>query len=130
MYKISRAGRRTLLSVTLCASVAVAGCAPTFNNHGYIPPQDQLDEIKVGSDTRDTVAGKVGVPTSAGVLNNSGYYYVRMRTKTIGPLAPREIDRQVVAISFSSNGVVQNVERFGLEQGRVVQLRVRRAGFF
>lgn len=125
MEIISQTGKRALQAAALCAAVAVAGCAPSYKNHGYIPPQDQLDEIKIGTDTRETVAGKVGVPTSSGVLDNSGYYYVRMRTRTIGPLPTREIDRQVVAISFSDRGVVQNVERFGLEQGRVVQLQRR-----
>ena len=48
-----------------------------------------------------------------------------MRTRTVGPLAPQEIDRQVVAISFSDRGVVQNVERFGLEKGQVVPLTRR-----
>ena len=48
-----------------------------------------------------------------------------MRQRVIGPLAPKEIDRQVVAISFSDNGVVTNVERFGLERGRVVPLSRR-----
>ncbi len=48
-----------------------------------------------------------------------------MRTRTVGPLAPKEIDRQVVAISFSDTGVVENVERFGLERGQVVPLSRR-----
>ena len=96
------AGLRTGLCGVLM--VAIAGCAPTFRNHGYIPPADELALIEVGQDTRASVEEKVGVPVSSGVLGDSGYYYVRMRTRTLGPLAPREIDRQVVAISFSSAG--------------------------
>ena len=38
---------------------------------------------------------------------------------------PQEIDRQVVAVSFDANGVVANIERFGLERGRVVTLSRR-----
>jgi len=38
---------------------------------------------------------------------------------------PREIDRQLVAISFDTRGVVQNVERFTLEDGRVVAISRR-----
>lgn len=112
-------------SVAVLALTSVAACAPSFRNHGYIPPQEDLELIEVGADTRETVADKVGVPASSGVLSNSGYYYVRMRTRTVGPLAPKEIDRQVVAISFSDTGVVENVERFGLERGQVVPLSRR-----
>lgn len=118
--------RRSVRQVTtVLALIGLTACAPQFRNHGYIPPSEDLDQIEVGSDTRDSVASKVGVPASAGVLNESGYYYVRMRTRTIGPLAPQEIDREVVAISFSSAGVVENVERFGLERGQVVPLSRR-----
>ncbi|MEM6941066.1 MAG: outer membrane protein assembly factor BamE [Pseudomonadota bacterium] len=114
---------RPLLVAVMC--LGMAACSPQFRNHGYIPPEEALQEISVGEDTRETVATKVGVPASSGVLNDSGYYYVRMRTRTIGPLPTQEIDRQVVAISFSEAGVVQNVERFGLERGQVVPLSRR-----
>jgi outer membrane protein assembly factor BamE (lipoprotein component of BamABCDE complex) len=111
--------------VAMLALIGLAACSPQFRNHGYIPPAEDLEQIAVGSDTRETVAEKVGVPASSGVLTDGGYYYVRMRTRTVGPLAPKEIDREVVAISFADNGVVRNVERFGLERGQVVPLSRR-----
>ncbi|MEM9968566.1 MAG: outer membrane protein assembly factor BamE [Pseudomonadota bacterium] len=117
---------RTWVKAAICASlIGAAGCVPQFRNYGYIPSETELQEIEVGRDNRQSVAEKVGIPTSAGMLNDSGYYYVRARTRTVGPLAPREIERQVVAISFASSGVVQNVERFGLERGQVVTLSRR-----
>jgi len=125
MRNSSRFRRSVLRGVAVLALAGVAGCSPQFRNHGYIPPQDELEQVVVGSDTRESVAEKVGVPASSGVLNDGDYYYVRMRTRTLGPLAPQEIDRQVVAISFSDTGVVQNVERFGLERGQVVPLSRR-----
>jgi outer membrane protein assembly factor BamE (lipoprotein component of BamABCDE complex) len=109
----------------LCTGLTLGACAPQFSTHGYIPPAEDLALIEVGSDTKDTVAEKIGVPQSSGVLTNSGYYYVKMRKRSIGPLAPEEVEREVLAISFSDNGVVQNVERFGLERGRVVPLERR-----
>jgi outer membrane protein assembly factor BamE (lipoprotein component of BamABCDE complex) len=118
-------GVKAMRAAVLCAAVGLAACSPTYRNHGYIPPADALEQIVVGDDTRESVAEKVGVPSSSGVLNDGGYYYVRMRTRAIGPLAPEEIDRQVVAISFSSAGVVQNIETFGLEDGIVVPLQRR-----
>ena len=118
-----RFGRAWGLGMLVCLSLAA--CAPQFTNHGYIPPEDELALIEVGSDTRESVAEKLGVPASSGVLNEGGYYYVRMRTRAVGPFAPQEIDRQVLAISFSEAGIVQNVERFGLERGQVVALERR-----
>lgn len=125
MRNIRRPDFGVFKAAALVLVLGVAGCAPQFHNYGYVPPEEDLEQIEVGSDTRESVAEKVGVPASSGVLDNSGYYYVRMRTRTIGPLAPEEIDRQVVAISFSDSGIVENVERFGLERGQVVPLSRR-----
>lgn len=116
---------RVTQAATLVAFLTLAGCSPQYKNHGYIPPEEDLALIQVGSDTRESVAEKVGVPTSAGVLNNSGYYYVKTQKRAVGPFASKEVDRQVVAISFAENGVVTNVERFGLERGQVVPISRR-----
>lgn len=106
-------------------SLTLSACAPTFRNHGYIPPQEDLDALVVGIDTRASVEESVGPPSSGGVLNDGGYYYVRSRVRTFGPTAPKEIERQVLAISFDGDGLVSNIERFGLEDGHVVPLARR-----
>jgi outer membrane protein assembly factor BamE (lipoprotein component of BamABCDE complex) len=126
MIRITTGSRRRIVqAAALVVFLSAAACSPQFRNHGYVPLQEDLDQIKVGSDTRESVAEKVGVPSSGGVLDDSGYYYVRMRTRTIGPLAKQQIEREVVAISFATSGVVQNIERFGMERGQVVPLSRR-----
>lgn len=105
--------------------LAMAACAPIERNHGYVPAESELATVEVGRDTRETVAEKVGRPTASGLLNDEGWYYVQSRYRTFGPRQPEEIDRQVVAISFNAAGRVTNVERFGLEEGRVVALSRR-----
>lgn len=115
--------RRLLLGVVLCS--AMSACTAQYVNHGYIPPAEDLDQIVVGVDTRSSVEEIIGTPSTAGVVNDSGFYYVRSRRRTIGALAPKVIERQVLAISFDTAGVVTNVERFGLERGQVVPLARR-----
>ncbi|AXI46217.1 outer membrane protein assembly factor BamE [Sulfitobacter sp. SK012] len=116
------------VTVTLAALVvvgALSACSPRFQNHGYIPEPEELELIVVGVDTRSSVEETVGVPTSAGILNDSGYYFVRSRMRSVAFLEPKVIEREVLAISFDTNGVVANVERFGLERGQVVPLARR-----
>ena len=105
--------------------LGVAGCSATFQNHGYAPSETDLAEVVIGVDTADTVAQAVGRPTSTGILEGAGWYYSQSRWRHYAFKAPKVIDRQVVAISFDDNGVVQNVERFTLEDGRVVPLTRR-----
>ncbi len=105
--------------------VMAAGCAAVYRNHGYVPADTELALLEVGVDTRDTVAATVGRPSTGGLLNDVGWFYVQSRWKHYGALPPREEDRQIVAITFNEAGVVENIERFGLEQGRVVALSRR-----
>lgn len=116
-------GLRLILGVL--ALTALAACAATFRNHGYIPPDEDLANIVVGVDTRDSVAASVGRPGVSGIIDASGWYYVRSRFRTFATRAPEEIDRQVLAISFDGAGVVSNIELFGLERGQVVRLSRR-----
>lgn len=126
---MKQATRTMRLAACACAFVALSACGgtlgATFRNHGYIPPEEVLQDVIVGVDTRDTVASSIGRPGVSGILDESGWYYIRSRYRNFAFYAPEEIDRQVLAISFDNNGVVTNIERFGLERGRIVPLARR-----
>lgn len=107
------------------AMALLTACTPLYRNHGYVPVDDDLALIEVGVDTRDTVAEKVGRPSTLGLLNDTGWYYVQSRWETLGPRAAKEVDRQVVAITFTPEGTVTDVGRYGLEDGQVVTISRR-----
>ncbi len=117
--------RSGLVMLAAVAGLSLAGCTPVFQNHGYVPADEELALIEVGKDSRETVAATLGRPSSEGLLNDVGWFYVQSRWKHFGALSPKEIDRQVVSITFGEDGVVKNVERFGLEKGNVVALSRR-----
>ncbi|MDO5705143.1 MAG: outer membrane protein assembly factor BamE [Paracoccus sp. (in: a-proteobacteria)] len=111
--------------VLIVALLALAACAPIFRNHGYVPPPEDLEQIVVGQTTVDMLDTMIGRPSAQGLLTGAGWYYVGSRWRDFGPMPSQEVERQVVAISFAPSGVVTNVERFGLERGRVVVLSRR-----
>lgn len=117
--------RRQLLGFALVAPLGLAACQATYRNHGYVPPDEQLAQVVVGQTAQSELEGLIGRPSAQGLLTGSAWYYVGSRWEFYGPREPREIDRQVVAVSFSEGGTVANVERFGLERGRVVVLSRR-----
>ncbi|MBS9716350.1 outer membrane protein assembly factor BamE [Pseudohalocynthiibacter aestuariivivens] len=122
MSNISTLMKSVMIGLVL---LALGACAATYRNHGYIPTDGELDLILVGVDTRETVASSVGRPTSTGVLADGGWYYAQSRWRHHLYKAPQEIERQLVAISFDGDGVVENIERFALEDGQVVTLSRR-----
>ncbi len=114
---------RLALGLILC--LGLGACSSTFRNHGYVPTEAELGEIQVGRDTRDSVADKIGRPAAGGVVRDDVWYYVQSRVETYAYRAPHVIERQVLAVSFSNAGTVRNIERFGLEDGRVITLNRR-----
>ncbi|MAU53869.1 MAG: cell envelope protein SmpA [Roseovarius sp.] len=116
---------RLTRGLALCAFLAVASCAAIYQNHGYIPPEEDLQNLIVGVDTRATVDDLIGPPTLAGMSEEGDYYYVRSRKRTFGMFRPREVERQVLAISFNDDDTIANIERFGLQDGRIVPLEQR-----
>lgn len=111
--------------VVLALVVTLAACSPVYRNHGYVPAEDELALVEVGVDTLETVAQKIGRPSTGGLLNNEGWYYVQSRYRHFGPREPKEVERQVVAVTFNEAGVVENIARFGLEDGKVVEISRR-----
>jgi len=114
--------KRGVLALVL---LTLVGCTAVYRNHGYGPTDNELQDITVGVSTRDSVAEAIGRPSARGVIKDGGWYYVRSRWKHFGMKEPQEVDRQVVAISFDKAGVVSNVERFTLQDGRVIALSRR-----
>jgi outer membrane protein assembly factor BamE (lipoprotein component of BamABCDE complex) len=117
--------RLCLRAGLLVVLLAVAACTPIYQNHGYVPSDEELKLIEVGKDSRETVGATLGRPSATGLLNDVGWFYVQSRWQTRGGFEPKEIDRQVVSITFDDEGVVENVERFGLEDGKVVAISRR-----
>lgn len=111
--------------LALVLVLGLSACAATYRNHGYVPSDDELSEIVVGVDTRDSVEDVIGEPSAAGILDSSGYYYVKSRVRHFGALRPKEVEREVLAISFDDSGTVQNIERFSLADGKIVPLSRR-----
>ena len=112
------------LAAILCGFLAVA-CAPTVQVHGYVPPQADIARIRPGVDNTAAVQQILGLPSSSGVLRDSAWYYVQSTIENYTYHAPKVVDRTVVAVNFDNRGVVRDVKRYGLADGRVVNLETR-----
>lgn len=112
-------------AIVALATATLTACSAIYQKHGYVPTEEQLAEVVVGVDTKDSVAESIGVPTASGVLNDGGYYYVSTLMRTRGAGATKPVSRSLVAINFDSRQVVSGVERYSLEDGRAIPLERR-----
>lgn len=120
-------GKRTGTKLVLLAATCLAlmSCAERFRSHGYVPSEDDLQQVVVGVDTRASVEDLIGVPTTSGVLNEGGFYYIESDVRHYAWKKPEMINREIVAISFGPGQVVSNIERYGLQDGNVVPISRR-----
>ncbi|WGW02759.1 outer membrane protein assembly factor BamE [Tropicibacter oceani] len=118
-------GAKARTGVAVLVLVGLGACTTQYRNHGFVPPEDELQQIVPGVDTRASVEELIGVPTTSGVRNEGGYYYISSQVKHFAWQRPEVVDRTVVEISFTDAGVVENITTYGLEDGRVVPLTRR-----
>jgi outer membrane protein assembly factor BamE (lipoprotein component of BamABCDE complex) len=111
--------RQIMMGVVI---LIIAGCTTQFRNQGYIPTKEEISALVVGVDTRDSVFDALGKPTTYGVLQEDQAYYVRSRFERIGASAPKEVERQVLALAFDQDGVLTALGQYSLTDGQVVVL--------
>jgi outer membrane protein assembly factor BamE (lipoprotein component of BamABCDE complex) len=116
--------RRTATALVL-GGLILAACAPTRQVHGYIPPPADIARITPGSDDAASVEETLGRPSSSGLLSDSAWYYVQSVIENYTYNPPRVVDRTVLAVNFDQNGIVTDITRYGLRDGRIVDLTNR-----
>ncbi|MCA0940675.1 outer membrane protein assembly factor BamE [Salipiger pacificus] len=107
------------------AALGLSACSAQYQTHGYVPREDDLQQIVPGIDTRATVEDVIGVPSASGVRDAGGYYYIESQVRSFAWQEPEVIDREVLAITFDGQGVVNNISRYDLEDGNVVPITRR-----
>lgn len=112
-------------AILIAALGGLAACTAQYTTHGYTPSESDLQQIVPGIDTRGTVEDVIGVPTTSGVLNQGGFYYISTEVREFAWQAPKITDREILAITFDDAGVVDNITRYGLEDGNVVPISRR-----
>jgi outer membrane protein assembly factor BamE (lipoprotein component of BamABCDE complex) len=105
------------------AALGLGACEPVYTNHGFTPQLQQLETVSAGLDTRSSVLAKLGQPSASGAFDSANWYYVASRMQKNLFYAPEVVERTVVAIRFDEAGLVERVDRFALEDGRVIDLK-------
>ena len=103
-------------------ALGLSSCAAQVSNHGNTVEPDRVGQIVPGVSSRQDVEVLLGSPSSVSVLDGQEWYYIGSRSRSIAFLEPNVLERQVLAITFNPDGIVQSVDALGAENGRKVQL--------
>ena len=114
--------RKAVIVSVLSSAMGLSACTPIEYNHGYLPIAAEVNAVAVGSDTKETVLARLGEPTSKGVQGDNAWYYVSYTERRLAFLKPQITRREILAITYGASGKVAAIDRYGLENGVVVDL--------
>jgi outer membrane protein assembly factor BamE (lipoprotein component of BamABCDE complex) len=100
--------------------LTLAACAPTLVVQGYVPDEETLASVQQGVDTKDAVVNKLGSPSTIATFDDDTWIYVNKRSEVFAFFEPTVLSQNVVAINFDPEGRVEEIRRFTLEDGRLI----------
>ena len=100
----------------------ILGCSEQYSKHGYIPSEEELASVSILQDDKNTVIKKLGTPSIGGVLSDGNIYFVQSKFIKNSIRVSKLIDRQVLVLSFDDKGKLDNIQKFGIDKGKIVIL--------
>ena len=100
-----------------------SGCAnDTFLVHnGNMPSSEKTSEIKQGQ-TMSEVESVLGSPSAVTSFDGKTWIYMSSTLKKVAFFKPKEINREILAISFNDNGKVSEIQNYDLQDGRQISI--------
>ena len=112
-------------TLIMLIALSVSGCTAIYRDHGYLPAEGDLEQVVVGVDNRSTVQEVLGSPIGSGVLDDGAIFYLSTKVKHYAFYEPKVVEREMLVVSFDTDDQVENIEKFGLKDGRVITLSRR-----
>lgn len=106
--------------IGLAALLALGACEPKTAIRGNLPRDSQLDQIRVGQDSKNRVRDVLGTPSTIGTFDQDVWYYMSQTTEQWAFLEPEIVDHKILALYFDGNGRLQNMVTYTEEDLRDV----------
>ena len=97
-------------------------CSGIKSNNGYMPVQDNVNQLKVNKTSLSFVKSRLGEP--ALILGNKEpiFIYSSQVTNRILFFEPKVISRDVLVLYFNKKKKLNKVEKFNLKDGKSFQI--------
>ena len=108
------------------AAASLSACAPINSYSGFQAIESDPKDVKVGTDTKSTVRGRLGSPSATGTFDPNTWFYMNQMKSRVAFKRPEVISRNVVAITFNKDSeAVESVNNYTLKDGKVVAFNGR-----
>ena len=113
-----------LLPLPLLLSTAIlTACSPTEAIRGNIVEDYRMAEVVPGVSSRTNVLQSLGSPTTVAPFDDNVWYYIGQKTEKTGIFDPKEVDKKIVVVAFSQDGIVETIEKVDAASMNVPHVR-------
>jgi outer membrane protein assembly factor BamE (lipoprotein component of BamABCDE complex) len=114
-----KAQRHVVLAAVLLAASLTSACSSVITKHGHQFQESDIQQLQPGM-SQEQVKLTLGTPTTtSSVGTGDAFYYISNTTSQTAFMAPKEIDRRVLAVYFTRSGSLERVAEYGLKDGKV-----------
>ena len=118
--------RRAAYAIVAVSLLSTAACAPITSYSGFQAIESDPKDVKVGTDTKSTVRGKLGSPSATSTFDPNVWFYMNQVKQRVAFRRPTVIARNVTAITFNKeNEQVASVNNYTLKDGKVIAFNGR-----
>jgi outer membrane protein assembly factor BamE (lipoprotein component of BamABCDE complex) len=118
--------RRAAYAVIAASLLSTAACAPITSYSGFQAIESDPKDVKVGTDTKSTVRGKLGSPSATSTFDPNVWFYMNQVKQRVAFRRPTIVQRNVTAITFNKESEqVESVNNYTLKDGKVIAFNGR-----
>ena len=108
------------------ATASLSACAPIASYSGFQAIESDPKDVKVGTDTKSTVRGRLGSPSATGAFDSNTWFYMNQLKSRVAFKRPEVIARNITEITFDKDSeLVQSVNTLTLKDGKVIAFNGR-----
>ena len=118
----TRIARGAALGAALIAAALLASCSPMRSSNGYVPDAELVQKVRPGVHDKESIAELLGSPTSIAQFEPEVWYYVKRESERLAFFEENVTEQKVVAVKVNEAGIVSDIQQYGLEDGREIEL--------
>ncbi len=105
--------------------LALSGCMKDIDARGNLPQAEAMAKLAPGEQTRQDVQNLLGTPSTTAVFDSETWYYISSQTTQYAFYPTEELDRTVYAVTFDDRGILKEVKKLDVNDGREIQIASR-----
>ncbi|SCA55129.1 putative outer membrane lipoprotein [Candidatus Terasakiella magnetica] len=121
MLKMVRSKTVFGVGLLMGAALMLSACTSQFATRGNLPSEERMAEIIPGEIHARDVAEILGTPSTFSTFGGESWYYISERVEYYAFMEPEILDRKVIQVKFTKEGMVEWVEKKDNQQGRKIQ---------